>query len=159
MNKKIEFDAVLVSAGDGGGVYAEVPFNVEEVFGSKGRVPITALIEGEPYKGSLMNMGTGCHIFPVLKAIREKIGKQVGDTVHVQIERDTKERVVDIPDELEQLLAENPTAKQFFDGLSFTNRKEYARWISDAKREETKQTRLTQTLEKLSAGKKNPAEK
>lgn len=159
MNKKIEFDAVLVSAGDGGGVYAEVPFNVEEVFGNKGRVPITALIEGEPYKGSLMNMGTGCHIFPVLKAIREKIGKQIGDTVHVQIERDTKERVVDMPDELEQLLAANPIAKQFFDGLSFTNRKEYARWISDAKREETKQTRLTQTLEKLSAGKKNPTEK
>lgn len=159
MNKKIEFDAVLISAGDGGGVYAEVPFNVEEVFGSKGRVPITALIEGESYKGSLMNMGTGCHIFPVLKAIREKIGKQVGDTIHVVVERDTQERVVELPDELGQLLTANPAAKQLFDGLSFTNRKEYARWISDAKREETKQTRLAQTLEKLLAGKKNPTDK
>lgn len=158
MNKKLEFDAPLISAG-GGGVFVEIPFDVQEVYGMKGLVPIKASINGVPYSGSLANMGTGCHILIVLKSIREKIGKQVGDTVHIVLERDTKERVVELPDALVQLLTENPAAKQFFDGLSFTNRKEYARWISDAKRDETKQTRLTQTLEKLLAGKKNPTDK
>jgi hypothetical protein len=158
MNNKIEFDATLVAA-RGGGVFAEVPFNVEEVFGSKGLIPIKATIDGEPYRGSLANMGTGCHIMPVLKAIREKIGKQVGDTVHFVVERDTAERVLEIPELLALLLVENPPAKAFFDNLSYTNRKEYARWISDAKREETRQSRLTQTLDKLLAGKKNPSEK
>lgn len=158
MNNKLEFDAPLISAG-GGGVFAEVPFDVKEVFGSKGIIPVKATIDGEPYKGSLANMGTGCHIMPVLKAIREKIGKQVGDSVHFVIERDTEERVVDIPEPLAKLLNANTQAKTFFDNLSYTNRKEYARWINDAKREETRQLRLDKTLEKLLAGKKNPTEK
>lgn len=158
MNKKLEFNGPLVSAG-GGGVFVEVPFNVQEVFGMKGLIPITASIDGEPYSGSLANMGTGCHILIVLKAIREKIGKQVGDSVHVILERDTKERAVDVPQALVQLLDGNAQAKTFFDGLSYSNKKEYARWINEAKREETRQNRLTLTLEKLLAGKKNPTEK
>jgi hypothetical protein len=158
MNNKLEFDAVLLDAG-GGGVFAEVPYNVEEVFGSKGLIPVQATIDGEPYRGSLANMGGGCHIMPVLKAIRAKIGKQVGDTVHFVIERDTAERVVEIPEPLANLLASNPQAQTFFDSLSYTNRKEYARWISDAKREETRQSRLNQIIDKLLSGKKNPSEK
>ncbi len=158
MNNKFEFDALLISAG-GGGVFVEVPFDVETVFGSKGLIPIKATIDGEAYQGSLANMGTGCHILVVLKAIREKIGKQVGENVHIVMERDTKERTVDMPEQLVQLLEANSPAKTFFNGLSYTNRKEYARWINDAKREETRQSRLTQTLDKLLAGKKNPSEK
>lgn len=158
MNNKLEFDAPLISAG-GGGVFAEVPFDVQEVFGSKGLIPIKATIDGEAYRGSLANMGGGCHVLIVLKAIREKIGKQVGDSVHIVLEHDTKERVVDIPEPLAQLLVANPQAQTFFDSLSYSNRKEYARWISDARREETRQSRLDKTLEKLLAGKKNPTEK
>lgn len=158
MNNKLEFDAPLISAG-GGGVFAEVPFDVQEVFGSKGLIPIKATIDGQAYQGSLANMGGGCHIMPVLKEIRAKIGKQVGDSVHFVIDRDTEARVVDILEPLAQLLNANTQAKAFFEGLSYTNRKEYARWISDAKREETRQSRLTQTLDKLLAGKKNPSEK
>lgn len=159
MNQKIEFDALLVPAGDGGGVYAEIPFSVEEKFGVKGQLKVITTIDGEPYRGSLANMGGGCHVLGVLKAIREKIGKQVGDTVHIVLEKDTAERVVEAPPALQQLLDKNGQAKQFFDSLSFTNRKEYARWISEAKREETLQKRLESTLDKLLAGKKNPSEK
>ncbi|HYG14466.1 MAG TPA: YdeI/OmpD-associated family protein [Bacteroidia bacterium] len=159
MNEPITFDALLVPAGDGGGVYAEIPFSVEEVYGIKGQLKVKATIDGVPYRGSLANMGGGCHVLGVLKAIREKIGKQVGDTVHITLERDTEERVVEIPEKLQELLDNNPTYKAFFDSLSYTNRKEYARWIAKAKREETLQSRLQQTLEKLMKGKKNPTEK
>jgi hypothetical protein len=72
---------------------------------------------------------------------------------------DLKERVFDLPTELTQLLNKNAKAKNFFELLSFTNRKEYAAWISSAKRPETKEKRLTDTLTKLLAGKKNPSEK
>jgi uncharacterized protein YdeI (YjbR/CyaY-like superfamily) len=48
---------------------------------------------------------------------------------------------------------------QFFEELSFTNKKEYVLWINDAKKEETREKRLVETLEKLKAGKKNPSEK
>jgi hypothetical protein len=73
--------------------------------------------------------------------------------------KDLKDRVLDVPVELTQLLNKNAKAKNFFDTLSFTNRKEYAVWISSAKRPETKEKRLTDTLNKLLMGKKNPSEK
>ncbi len=64
-----------------------------------------------------------------------------------------------MPQQLIKLLKSNANAKNFFDGLSYTNRKEYAVWISSAKKSETLEKRLAQTLTKLLAGKKNPSEK
>jgi len=95
----------------------------------------------------------------VRKDIRDAIGKQVGDVVQVTIEKDEAERVVDVPDDLKKLLAKNPKAKSFYNSLSFTNRKEYALWISSAKKEETKAKRLKEILPKLLGGKKNPSER
>ena len=45
-----------------------------------------------------------------------------------------------------------PHAKAAFDALSFTHRKEYARAVAEAKREETRDRRVAKTLEKLRDG-------
>ena len=139
--------------------YVSIPFDVEKVYGTKGQVKVKAWFDGAPYRGVLANMGTGCHVILVRKDIRAAIGKNVGDTIRVEIERDTEERVVEIPEQLAKALAKNKKAGNFFDSLSYTNRKEYARWISDAKKDETRTKRLEATVEKLLAGKKNPSEK
>ena len=139
--------------------YVSIPFDVEKVYGTKGQVKAKAWFDGVEYRGVLANMGPGCHVILVRKDIRAAIGKNVGDTVRVQIERDTEERVVEIPEPLAKALAENKKATTFFDTLSYTNRKEYARWISEAKKDETRTKRLEATIEKLLAGKKNPSEK
>ncbi|HEY3249920.1 MAG TPA: YdeI/OmpD-associated family protein [Ignavibacteria bacterium] len=72
---------------------------------------------------------------------------------------DTEKRTVAPPKELKQMLANNSNAREFFDTLSFTNKKEYVEWILSAKQEETKQKRLILTIEKLKKGMKNPAAK
>jgi len=118
---------------------------------------ILATFDGHPYRGVLANMGTGCHILGVRKDIRLAIGKKIGEKINVTIERDTLERIVEVPDELQRLLTKNPKAKSFYESLSFTNRKEYAQWISSAKRPETKTKRLAETLTRLLKGKKNPS--
>lgn len=64
-----------------------------------------------------------------------------------------------IPDELDTLFIKHKKAKEFFSSLSSSNQKEFVTWIEGAKRADTKQKRLTSTLEKLLAGKKNPTEK
>lgn len=64
-----------------------------------------------------------------------------------------------IPDELDALFAKHKDAKDFFSSLSSSNQKEFVTWIEGAKRSDTRQRRLTSTLEKLLAGKKSPAEK
>lgn len=136
----------------------DLPFDVKETFGTTGQVKVKATFDGVNYRGSLTNMGQG-HFLLLRKDIRKKIGKDVGDRVEVTLEKDLEERVVEVPKELQALLGRDETIKLFYEHLSFTNRKEYARWIADAKRPETKDERLKLTKEKLRQGKKNPFEK
>ncbi len=82
--KTYEFDAVIQKVPDLDGAYVEIPFDVKATFG-KGRVPVCATFDGEPYEGSLVRMGTPCHIIGIRKEIRARIGKQPGDSIRVTI--------------------------------------------------------------------------
>jgi len=85
MNDKIyEFDAVIKKVPEINGAYVEIPFDVKEEFG-KGRVKVVATFDGEAYEGSMVKMKTPCHIIGIRKDLREKIGKQPGDMIHVTI--------------------------------------------------------------------------
>jgi Domain of unknown function (DUF1905) len=77
MGQKQNFRAKIENAG-GGGSYVAIAFDVEKVFGKK-RLKIKATIEGEPYRGTLVRLGTPNHILIVLKEIRQKIGKDFGN--------------------------------------------------------------------------------
>jgi hypothetical protein len=66
------------------------------------------------------------------------------------------DRIVVIPDDLAEAFKTSPTASSFYESLSYTNRKEYVRWITDAKREETRSGRIAKTIDKLERGLKNP---
>lgn len=86
MNSKVyEFKAEIKKVPDIDGAYIEIPFDVKAEFG-KGRVPVNATFDGEPYQGSLVKMKTPCHIIGIRKEIREKIGKQPGDIIKVTIQ-------------------------------------------------------------------------
>ncbi len=151
MSEKYHFNA-LIEAGDGGGAFVIVPFDVEKTFGQK-RVKVKAIIGGEPYRGTLVRMGTPHHMLIVLKEIREKIGKSIGDEVTVEIEEDLELRQVKVPADLQGALAAEPAAQDFFNRLSFTHQKEYVQWIEEAKRQETRQARILLTVEMLLKGK------
>lgn len=151
MTQKLQFRATIKNAG-GGGAYVDIPFDVEQVFGKK-RVKVIALIEGQPYRGTLVRMGSPNHMLPVLKDIRQKIGKDFGDEVSVELEEDLELRQVEVPADLQQALEADPVAYEHFNKLSFTHQKEYTRWVMEAKRPETRQTRLQRTLEMLKQGK------
>ncbi len=81
MSQETAFRAVI-EEGRGGGAFVTVPFDVEAAFGKK-RVSVRATIDDRPYRGSLVRMGGPDHILGVLKEIRAKIGKRVGDEVYV----------------------------------------------------------------------------
>jgi hypothetical protein len=75
--------------------YVEFPYNVRNEFG-KGRVKVHATFDGEPYNGSIVNMGIKkddgsiCYIIGLRKDIRSKIGKQPGDRVKVTVKESDK---------------------------------------------------------------------
>jgi hypothetical protein len=145
------FDAVIEAAG--GGAFVTIPFDVEQAFGKK-RVPVQATFDGEPYRGLVVRMGGECHMLIVRKEIREKIGKQAGDTVHVTLAEDTEPRVVEVPPDLRTALDGDAAAAATFERLSYTHRREYVQWIEDAKREETRRNRVAKAIGMLREGKK-----
>jgi len=91
MNDKLyEFEAKILKVDGIDGAYIEFPYDVKTEF-NKGRVFVDATFDNEPYKGSLVRMGTPCHIIGIKKDIRAKINKQPGDTIKVTI----KERAIE----------------------------------------------------------------
>ncbi len=152
--KKYSFKAKIHPA-NGGGAYVLFPFDVEKEFGTKGRVAVKAAFNGVPYSGSLVKYGDPLHMLPMLKAIREQTGTQPGDTVDVEVWKDDTVRALEIPVELRDAMAKHGVTAAF-ERLSHTHRKEYCRWISEAKKEETQLRRLEQAVEMLKNGVKTP---
>lgn len=154
--KKYRFTAAIQPASVGsGGAYVLFPYDVEKEFGTRGRVAVHATFDGVPYSGSLIRYGNPQHMLCVLKSVRGQLGKGVGDSVSVEVWKDQAERKVDVPPELAKLLKKERLTETF-DKLSFTHRKEYCRWITEAKREETRQARLSKAVDMLRAGIKTP---
>jgi len=147
MTKKHIFTATIQNAG-GGGAFVEIPFNVEKEFGSK-RPKVQAMIEGVPYRGTLVRMGSEYHMLLILKGIREQIGKTFGDEIKVVVEPDAEPRIIEIPKDLSKEFKKDKQAKAIFEKLSYTHRREYVRWIEEAKKEETRQNRIVKTIETL----------
>ena len=152
MTQKQTFTAEIKNAG-GGGAFVEIPFDVEKEFGSK-RPKIRAMIEGVPYRGILARMGSESHMLIILRGIREQIGKTFGDRIEITVEPDTEPREIEIPNDLMQEFKKEKEARDFFEKLSYTHRKEYVTWINEAKKEETRQNRIAKTIEMLKQGKK-----
>jgi len=147
--KKYKFRATIESAGSGACIL--FPFDVEKEFGTRGQVPVKVTFDGVPYTGSMVKYGRPEHMLPILKAIRERIGKGPGDTIEVVVERDESVRTVQIPPEFARLMKKDGVLAAF-ERLSFTHRKEYCRWITEAKKEETRKNRLAKAIEMLKAG-------
>jgi hypothetical protein len=124
------------------------PFDVVEVFGRKGRVPVKGTINGFPFRSSLMNMGDG-HMMAVNAELRAGGKCQAGDTVKVVMELDEEERKVEVPPDLKKIINRDPQAKETWAKLSFTHQKEYVRAIEDAKKPETRERRIASMMDAL----------
>ena len=133
----------------GGGTLLPVPRSVADEMGLKGMPKVNAVIAGRPYRGSLMPMGDGTYCLGVLKSIQEAAGVKQGDTVTVELELDTAPRVVEMPADLRRAIGGDRKAQAAWDGLSFTNKKEMARSLEEAKKPETRERRLGAAVKSL----------
>jgi hypothetical protein len=116
------------------------------------RFPVVATVNGYSWRTTVTRM-RGDFLVGLNRAVRQEAGVEAGDTVDVRLELDTAPRAVDMPEALADALAEDSGARAAFERLSYTHRKEYARWIDEATRAETRHRRLAQALEMLRQGK------
>lgn len=132
-----------------------VPFDAKAEFGGA-RAPVAGTANGTPFRGRLMVYG-GVTYLGLRKEIRTAAGGiEEGDSVEVVIDRDDAPREVQLPAELAAALAEDPELRSAFESLAFTHRKEYATWIAEAKRPETRARRSEKALQMLRKGVKHP---
>ena len=152
--KKYKFEA-KIEAGDGGGAYVLFPYDTEKEFLTRGKVPVKATFNGVPYTGSLIKYDNPLHMLGMLKAIREQTGKGPGDSIEVVVWKDETVRTVAVPAQFEKLIKKEGLLP-VFKKLSYTHRKEYCRWITEAKKQETRLKRLDRAIEMLKKGVRTP---
>lgn len=151
----IAFTGIILQHENMNAAYLKFPFSVEETFNKKGQVKIKAIFDNKvEYRGSLAKMKSDFHKLGLTQEVREKLGKSFGDEVSVKLWEDKEERIVEIPEDVQIVFNENLKAKELFDKMSYTHRKEYIRWIVEAKKPETRENRKIKMIEMILAGKK-----
>ncbi|MCJ8155596.1 YdeI/OmpD-associated family protein [Chryseobacterium sp. SSA4.19] len=156
MSESIQFKAVIRQHGNMNAAYVEFPFSTEQVFGKKGQIKIKAIFDDHvEYRGSLARMKSDFHMVGLPKEIRKQLGKTFGDEVSVFLTEDKEERTVDIAEDIVSVFSENWEAQIVFDKMRYTHRKEYIRWIEEAKKPETRENRKRKMIEMILNGKKS----
>jgi Bacteriocin-protection, YdeI or OmpD-Associated/Domain of unknown function (DUF1905) len=143
----MSFSAEVLSGGQGGGHAVVVPKEVAAQFSSK-RPAVLALINGVEYRSRLAVYG-GRSYLGLRKDLLRRLEVGVGDVIQVELVEDHQERVVVEPPELTAALAEHPAAKAAYERLPYSHRTEYARWIDEAKKPETRADRIAKTIKRL----------
>jgi hypothetical protein len=132
----------------------ELPFDAKERFG-RARAPVRGTVNGTSFRTTVAVYG-GRQYIGFRKELRDAAGIAIGDEVTVELELDDAPRTVEVPPELETAFAGAPEARAAFDALSYTHRREYATWVDEAKRDETRFRRAARAIELLQAGERHP---
>ena len=128
----------------------EIPFDVRDAFGSA-RPKVKVSVNGVSLRTTVAVYG-GRSFVGFREEIRRAAGIAIGDRIQVAIEADTAPREVEPPAELVSALRAAADARARFEALSFTHRSEYARWVGEAKKPETRERRAAKAVAMLRAG-------
>jgi hypothetical protein len=124
---------------------------VAAVGGGRRAFPVRVSVNGAALTLRLARMG-GENMIGLARAAREQAGVSIGSAYQVQIVADESERSVEVPEDLAVALAGDAQARAAFESLAYTHRKEFVRWVSEAKRDATRAQRVVKTIEMLRAG-------
>jgi hypothetical protein len=129
-----------------------IPDDVVVALGAGKRPKVAVRINGHTYRSTVAAM-RGQSLLALSAENRAAAGVAAGDVVEVDLTLDDAPREVVVPDDLSSALGDGPT-RAFFDQLSFTHRKEWVRWVTDAKKPETRVSRIEKTVAELAQGKR-----
>lgn len=119
-----------------------------------GKRPAVRVTVGEhTYRTTVASM-RGRFLVPLSAENRAAAGVVAGDEMEVRIQADTSTRNVAVPSDLADVLSRDQQARDFFEALAYSHRKEWVRWIEEAKKPETRSRRVTATLDALRAGRR-----
>ena len=147
---------------EAGGTFVIVPPDMAERLAARGRTSVRGTVNGTPFRSQVMPYRDGSPAgrrwyMVVNRAVRAAAGGlEPGDGVELVLERDDAPRTVDMPAELTAALEAEPAARRGWDALAPSHRNEYAAWVGEAKREETRRRRAAETLKRVAEGRRSP---
>jgi hypothetical protein len=147
----MKFNTVILQSGKTATGIVVPPEIVEELNAGK-KPAVLVTFKGHTYRSTVATMG-GDFMIPVSSEIRGITGVAGGDEVEVELQLDTAPRELEIPEDFAAALEKAPEAKQFFESLSYSNKRRFTWSINDAKTPETRQRRIEKSVENLKAGK------
>jgi Bacteriocin-protection, YdeI or OmpD-Associated/Domain of unknown function (DUF1905) len=142
---------ILTSGGQATGI--PVPEEVLDGLGAGRRVPVVVTIGGHSYR-STVSPYQGRIMVPLSAENRTAAGVAAGEEVEVALTRDDAPREVEVPEDLQAAVAADETAAAFFAALAPSHKKAYATWITDAKKPETRASRVESAVGMLREGKR-----
>ncbi|MHB1483541.1 MAG: YdeI/OmpD-associated family protein [Saccharofermentanales bacterium] len=123
------------------------PESALECFGSKGNIPVKIIVDGHPFDHTLLGSRNG-HYLVYNEFIRRAVGKEMGDIVHIKLEKDEQPRTFKIPDYLETILKDGGVLEAFLKQPDYLKREQINK-IELAKKEETKANRIQKLITEL----------
>ena len=124
-------------AAAGGGHWVEVPFDAKQVFG-EARPPVQGTVNGTRFRSAARRLRRH-HLPRSDQRGTDRGGDRSGFVGHGGLGAGRHAAAeVDVPEALAPRLGRDKSAKAAFDKLAFTHRKEYAQWIAEAKRDDTR---------------------
>lgn len=126
----------------------QVPAEVITALGAGKKPKVRVHLNGYIYRSTVAAYGD-VYMLPLSAEHREAAGLKAGDGVEVLLELDTEPRTVTVPDDLAAALAEQSRAREAFDTLNYSTRKEFVRQVESAKAQETRVRRIAGIVAKL----------
>jgi len=123
------------------------PYSAAEELGSKGNIPVLITVDGHSFEHTLLPSRNG-HYLVYNELIRQTAGKEIGDTVHVTLEKDIKERKYVVPSYIEKALKDNGVLDRYLKQPDYLKR-EQVNFIEIAKKDETRLNRLNKLITEL----------
>ena len=128
----------------------DAPPETHAVFQQRGFIPVEGWVNGESYRATLVPFGGGRHRLYLNGEIRKATATDVGSVIKVKLNLDEASRVIRTPADFAAALRAKPVAAATFRKATPSRRREILRWIIDAKRPETRLSRIKRAVAQLS---------
>ena len=159
-NSTIRFSAKLVlpkaTEKNASSSFLTLPKNASAKLPSRGMTMVEGIINGFPFRAALEPDSEGNHQVRVSKALQAAAGADAGDTASVEITRVGEELEIRMPMDLHKALAAAAKAQALWVKITPMARRDWIRWVTSPKQEETRKHRIETGCDMLTKGKRRP---
>ncbi|MFZ0800256.1 MAG: YdeI/OmpD-associated family protein [Terriglobales bacterium] len=130
-------------------IIVRIPFDAAKLWGLRGQIKVKGEINGFAFRTSLFPTREGWHFLLVNKRMQKGARAFEGSVARFQMEFDSEERIVTIPEEFKRLLSQDRSLRRWYDELNPSTRNDIAKWITEPKGAEARVRRAEQIAERL----------